>query len=288
MYQKLLDFLEHRSGDIIATILIFIIGYVLARILLSISQKAIAKSKLDPICHKFFLSLLKVTLYSVVVILGCSRFVDTSSLVALLSVVGVAVSLAVKDSLSNVAGGFIVLFSKPFKVGDFVELDGMSGSVQNISILQTKLLTFDNKAILIPNGQVSNAIIVNYAAEEKRLLAVPVPVGYDTNIQEAKSLLLDLLKNDPLAIQDPSPVVVVTEYADSAIQLSMRTWVHTNDYWTLNYRLLEQVKDCLDRHGIVIPYNQLDVNIVESKPKNANYKVHSAVYENKNNQTISN
>lgn len=262
MYEKVLAFFEHRGGDIIATVLTFIIGYILARVLLSISQKAIAKSRLDPICHKFFLSLLKVTLYAVVVILGSSRFVDTSSLVALLSVVGVAVSLAVKDSLSNVAGGFIVLFSKPFKVGDFVEIDGISGSVQSISILQTKLLTFDNKAVLIPNGQVSTAKIINYSAEEKRLLAIPVSVSYDTDLKKAKELLMELLKSDSLAMQDPEPVVVVTEHADSAIKLSMRVWVHTKDYWTLNFRLLEQIKERFDENGIVIPFNQLDVNIV--------------------------
>lgn len=262
MYEKFLDFFEHRGGDIIATILTFIIGYILARVLLSISQKAIVKSRLDPVCYRFLLSLLKVTLYSIVVILGCSRFVDTSSLIALLSVVGVAVSLAVKDSLSNVAGGFIVLFSKPFKEGDFVEIDGMSGSVQNISILQTKLLTFDNKAVFIPNGQVSTAKIVNYSAEEKRLLAVPVSVSYDTDLKKAKALLTDLVKNDPLAIREPEPLVVVTEHADSAIKLSIRVWVHTKDYWTLNFKLLEQIKERFDENGIVIPFNQLDVNIV--------------------------
>ena len=255
MYEKILTFFEHRGGDIIATILTFIIGYILARVLLSISQKAIVKSRLDPVCYKFLLSLLKVTLYSIVVILGCSRFVDTSSLIALLSVVGVAVSLAVKDSLSNVAGGFIVLFSKPFKEGDFVEIDGMSGSVQNISILQTKLLTFDNKAV-------STAKIVNYSAEENRLLAIPVSVSYDTDLKKAKALLTDLVKSDPLAMQSPEPSVVVTEHADSAIKLSIRVWVHTKDYWTLNFRLLEQIKECFDENGIAIPFNQLDVNIV--------------------------
>ncbi len=262
MYEKILTFFEHRGGDIIATILTFVIGYILARVLLSISQKAIVKSRLDPVCYKFLLSLLKVTLYSIVVILGCSRFVDTSSLIALLSVVGVAVSLAVKDSLSNVAGGFIVLFSKPFKEGDFVEIDGMSGSVQNISILQTKLLTFDNKAVFIPNGQVSTAKIVNYSAEENRLLAIPVSVSYDTDLKKAKALLTDLVKSDPLAMPTPEPFVVVTEHADSAIKLSIRVWVRTKDYWTLNFRLLEQIKERFDENGIVIPFNQLDVNIV--------------------------
>ncbi len=262
MYEKILTFFEHRGGDIIATILTFVIGYILARVLLSISQKAIVKSRLDPVCYKFLLSLLKVTLYSIVMILGCSRFVDTSSLIALLSVVGVAVSLAVKDSLSNVAGGFIVLFSKPFKEGDFVEIDGMSGSVQNISILQTKLLTFDNKAVFIPNGQVSTAKIVNYSAEENRLLAIPVSVSYDTDLKKAKALLTDLVKSDPLAMPTPEPFVVVTEHADSAIKLSIRVWVRTKDYWTLNFRLLEQIKERFDENGIVIPFNQLDVNIV--------------------------
>ena len=262
MYEKILTFFEHRGGDIIAPILTFVIGYILARVLLSISQKAIVKSRLDPVCYKLLLSLLKVTLYSIVMILGCSRFVDTSSLIALLSVVGVAVSLAVKDSLSNVAGGFIVLFSKPFKEGDFVEIDGMSGSVQNISILQTKLLTFDNKAVFIPNGQVSTAKIVNYSAEENRLLAIPVSVSYDTDLKKAKALLTDLVKSDPLAMPTPEPFVVVTEHADSAIKLSIRVWVRTKDYWTLNFRLLEQIKERFDENGIVIPFNQLDVNIV--------------------------
>ena len=261
MYQKLLDFLEHRSGDIIATILIFIIGYVLARILLSISQKAIAKSKLDPICHKFFLSLLKVTLYSVVVILGCSRFVDTSSLVALLSVVGVAVSLAVKDSLSNIANGIMLVTMKPFNVGDFVEVNGTTGTVVAIHMISTVLQTTDNKYITIPNNEVLSNNIINYNAMTTRRLDLVVSCSYDSDIKLVKKTLLDLVEKDSRIFSDPAPVCELDVMNSSSLDFTLRVWLKSSDYYAVRWSLNEQIINKFNELNIEIPYNQLDVRV---------------------------
>ncbi len=262
-----IDIVEKYGPTLLNTVLILVIGYVLSKLILSITKRAIQKTRLDPVCHKFILSVLKVTLYTLVVIIASSNYVNTSSLVAALSVVGVAVSLAVKDSLSNVAGGFILLFTKPFKVGDFVEIDGLSGSVQSITILQTKLLSFDNKALFIPNGQVSSAKITNYSAEETRLLAIPFSIAYEADLLKAKAILKHIVETEELALLEPAPQIVVTEHADSAIKISVRVWVKTGDYWTLNFRLLERVKLEFDKDGICIPFNQLDIHIVKDSEK---------------------
>ena len=267
MKLSFVDIVEEYGPTLLNTILVLVIGYVLSKLILSLTKRAIQKTRLDPVCHKFILSVLKITLYTLVIIIASSNYVNTSSLVAALSVVGVAVSLAVKDSLSNVAGGFILLFTKPFKVGDFVEIDGLSGSVQSITILQTKLLSFDNKALFIPNGQVAADKIINYSAEENRLLAIPFSIAYEADLLKAKQILKTIVESEEMALSEPAPQFVVTEHADSAIKISVRVWVKTSDYWALNFRLLERVKLEFDKNGISIPFNQLDIHIVKNEEK---------------------
>ncbi|MEG2428844.1 MAG: mechanosensitive ion channel, partial [Oscillospiraceae bacterium] len=219
-------------------------------------------SKIDPICHKFMLSLTKVTLMILVIIITLSQLgVDMSSLVAMLGVAGLAVGLAVQDSLSNLAGGFIVLFSKPFSVGDFVEIDGVCGTVHHINIIQTKLLTIDNKAIYIPNGQVSSAKITNYSSEENRRLDVEFSVSYTTNIAQAKEIISKIIAQNPLALTIPEPTVNVSEHASSSIKILARIWVKNENYWDLDYSMLESVKNEFDKNGIVIPFEQLEVSL---------------------------
>lgn len=264
MADQLLSYLEKRGPALLSCVIVAVVGLILTNLLMRLIKKAIKRSRLDPTCHKFILSLTKITLYLLVGIIAASQLgVDTSSIVTVLGVGGLAVSLAVKDSLANVAGGFIVLFTKPFKVGDFVELDGVSGTVTQINILQTKLLTFDNKAIFIPNGQISDAKITNFSAEENRLLVQTFSIGYNESFPRVKALLDSLLAQEKMVLEEPAPVVRVVEYASSSVNIALRVWVKTEQYWDLHYRLMEEVKRLFDENGISIPYHQLDIHIQE-------------------------
>lgn len=262
MYEQFIQYLSNNWPRLVGFLLILAFGYVLARIILRITKKALGKTHMDPTGHRFMLSILKVLLYVIVVIIALSQLnVDMTSLITILGVGGLAISLAVQDSLSNVAGGFIILFTHPFKVGDFIEIDSLSGTVKQINLLQTKLTTSDNKAIFIPNGQVSSSRITNYSAEDKRLLAIPVSVSYKEDIDRVKQVLYGLIDGDERILQDPAPNIYVTAYAASSIDLSVRVWVNNADYWGVNFQFLEQLKKAFDANHISIPYNQLDVHI---------------------------
>lgn len=263
MIQTVLDYLSKNWPKLVSFLVILLLGYILVKIIVRITKKALGKTRLDPTGHRFMLSLIRIFLYVVVVIIALSQLdVDMTSLITLLGVGGLAVSLAVQDSLANVAGGFIILFTHPFKVGDFIELEGLSGTVDQINMLQTKLKTFDNKVIFIPNGQVSAAKITNYSAEGTRLLVIPVSVSYKEEINRVKQVLFGLIDKEERILRQPAePQIFVTAYASSSVDLSVRLWVKAEDYWGVNFALLEEIKKSFDANGISIPYNQLDVHL---------------------------
>lgn len=260
--EKVVNFITLKGLDILVSIAIVVVGLIIIKFLMSTLKKILKKSKLDPICHKFVVSFTKITLYVLVFIIACSNLgVPMTSLVTVLGAAGLAIGLAVQDSLSNLAGGFILLFTKPFQVGDFIELSGITGTVSHINILQTKLQTVDNKAIYIPNGQVSTDKIINYSREENRRLDLVFSIGYEDDFVKVEKLINNIIENNPLAIKDPEPVVRVCEFAAHSINIAVKVWVKTEDYWTLNYDLLESIKLAFDKNAITIPFNQLDVHI---------------------------
>lgn len=262
MYAKFLVFLQTKGPSILTALIILAAGWLVIKLLLKLLKKGMEKSRLEKTCHKFILTLSKYSLYLLLAIIVLSKLgVDMTSIITILGVGGLAVSLAVKDSLSNVAGGFILLFSKPFKVGDFIEFDGMKGTVQQISILQTKLLTFDNKAVFVPNGQISSAKIINYSAEENRLLVLPLSIGYEADFDNVREVLLRVLQNNEKVLPDPPPITVISDYSDSAIKISAKAWVKNSDFWDANYALMEEIKLAFAENEISFPYNHLDVHI---------------------------
>lgn len=266
MYEQIVDYLSKNWSRLVGALIILFAGYLLARLILRIFKKALTRTPLDPAGHKFILGMIKILLYTLVIIIALSQLnVDMTSIVTMLGVGGLAVSLAVKDSLANVAGGFILLFSKSFKVGDYIEASGVSGTVQQINILQTKLNTPDNKAVYIPNGELSSAKITNFSAEPDRLLVIPLSIGYGDDIEQARKLALSIAQKDNRVITGsdsrPDPCLHVTGHGAHAIELSLRVWVNTADYWPVNFALLEQIKTAFDEAGITIPYNQLDVHM---------------------------
>lgn len=258
IFEKLYDYLP-TLGIAIA---IFILGIILAKIIVKIMGKALNKSKIDITAHSFLKSLVKVSLYALVTIIALTMLgVPTTSLVTIVGAAGLAVGLALQSSMSNLAGGFIILFSKPFKVGDYVQVGSSEGKVEAITILYTRLLTGDNKVVYIPNGQVSNSSIVNFTQEETRRLDLVFSISYDADYIKAKKILANIVDKNDLALKDPEPLIRVSEQAASSINIAVRIWVKSEDYWTLNFDMLEAVKTRFDEESIAIPYNQLDVQI---------------------------
>lgn len=258
LWQQILGYLPNLLSGIIA----LVIGLILAKLAESLIQKALKRSRVDDTARSFLKSLVHITLLILVLISTLSALgVPTASLVAMLGAAGLAISLALQNTLSNLAGGFILLFTKAFKVGDFVEMDGVSGKVEKISIFHTRLLTPDNKSIYVPNGQVSAAKILNYTDEDVRRLDLTFGVSYGDDFRKAKQVILEVAQKNPLTLKDPAPVVRMAEQAASSIQLVMKVWVRSEHYWDLYYDMMEDVKTALDDANIEIPFPQLDVHM---------------------------
>ncbi len=189
--------------------------------------------------------------------------IDTSGLTALVTSLGVCAGLAVNGALSNLAGGVIILFTRPFKVDDYIEIpaDEISGTVEDIQIVCTKLRTPDNKVIYIPNGTLSNSNIINYSEKETRRVDFSFSIAYENDFEKAKGIISEVCASHPMVLEDPAPTIRVSEHGESGIVITTRVWVNNSDYWDVKFDILEAVKAAFDKGGITIPYNQLDVHV---------------------------
>lgn len=257
-------FLKEIAPKFLLGIFILIIGMVLVKTVMRFLERGLKKSKIDPAAHAILKKLSEFGLYLLVVLMFCDTIgINITAFVAVLSMLGLAISLAVKDSLGNFASGILIVFSHPFTIGDFIEADGISGSVVEIGLIYTKLSTPDNKEIYIPNGQLSSSKIINFSSQNSRRVDVTFSISYSDDWKKAKELLLMLIENHPLALKDPAPFVRVSEYAASSVNIVCRTWANSADYWNLYFDLLEQGREILEENGMNIPFDQLDVHIVE-------------------------
>ncbi|MDK2802012.1 MAG: mechanosensitive ion channel family protein [Oscillospiraceae bacterium] len=263
---KIKHFIDAYGEKIIISLIIFIIGFFVIKFLNKALKKAIEKSKLDKTISVFLISILKIMLYIILFIIIFSNLgADLNSLVAVLGVIGLAISLAVKDTLANLSGGMLILFSKPFNIGDYIEVEKVEGVVDSISVLHTKLHTYDRKTIYIPNGIVSNQAITNHSEEKIRRLDLSIGIGYDDDYNKAKEILKDMIKKSDISIIDPEPLINISEFSDSCITLSIKVWVKLDDYFDLKFYIYDQIKFNFDKEGITIPYNKLDVNIIKKR-----------------------
>ena len=187
--------------------------------------------------------------------------IDTSGITALIASLGVCIGLAVNGAVSNLAGGVIILVTRPFKVDDFIEAQGISGTVEDIHMICTKIRTPDNKVIYVPNGSLANGNIINYSEKDTRRLELKFAIAYNSNYEKAKTLVWDIVTSHELVLSDPTPFVRMTAHGESSITLTARVWTKGSDYWNVNFDLLEAVKKSFDENGIEIPYNQLDVHV---------------------------
>ena len=252
---------------VLAALVAFFIGRLVIRWIRKIVRRSFERSGADKGVEQFVDSLLKYGLYALLVFsLISSLGFDTTSVAAVLASGGVAIGLALQGSLSNFAGGVLILLLKPFVVGDYIieDSNGKEGTVKEIQIFYTKLSTIDNKTIVIPNGMLTNNSITNATAKDERQLDLRVSISYDADIRQAKNVIEELLEKDECIIKNEQINVFVHELADNAVVLGIRAWVKNEEYWTTRWRLLEEIKILLDENGIEIPYPQMAVHMKEN------------------------
>lgn len=256
------EMLVSFSMNLIGAIVVFIIGRIIISAIAGSLNKRFEKKDFEETKRKFLISMIKamlnvVLLVSIAGILG----VSTASILALIGTAGLAIGLALQGSLSNLAGGFLLMILKPFKVGDYIEAQGVSGSVLEINMLNSKLKTPDAKIVYLPNAPLAGGNITNYSEEPERRLDLTFGIGYSDDIDKAKSVLQSIMDNDKRVLKDRPNQISVSTLADSSVNFTWRAWVKSQDYWDLNFDMHEAVKKAFDKEGISIPFPQTDVHL---------------------------
>lgn len=240
---------------------IMIVGILVIKIIMKIINKALSKSKMEKAAHSLIKSLLRTILYLLLGLMAAASLgIDVTGIIALASVLTLAVSLSVQDLLTNVIGGFTLLYTKPFGSGDYVEIAGEAGTVREIGMTYTKLITPDNKIIYIPNKSVVNADIVNYSDTGTRRVDLTINVSYDTPSEKVFAALMDTAKVD-YVMEDPAPFVALASFNESTVEYTLRVWTVSDHYWDVNFALNEKVRKCFDEHGVTMTYPHLNVHV---------------------------
>lgn len=248
--------------NFVLALLVFFIGRMVARMITRLVGKLAGRSNMDESLTKFLCDLLYGLLLMVVVIAALDRLgVKTTAAVAIIGAMGLAVGFALQGSLGNFASGVMIIGFKPYGVGDAVTVAGHTGKVEAVRVFQTELRTPDNRVILVPNGQITNGTIVNITSQDTRRIDMTFGIGYDDDIRKAKKMIEDVIAADDRILKEPAPQVAVAELADSSVNFVVRPWVKTEDYWAVNFDLLEKLKLTADEQGISIPYPQRDVHM---------------------------
>lgn len=256
-------------GKLVLVLVIFVLGKKLIRLLLRLVKKGFEQTKVEEGVAGFIGSVLKVVLYFLLVmVIANVAGIATTSAVALVGSVGLTVGMALQGSLSNFAGGVLLLVLKPFCVGDYIVAQGLEGNVAKIDLFYTTVLTTDNRTVVLPNGTLSNGNIVNVTHEPERRLDLTIPIGYGDDIRKVRAILLSIAGHHAERIlQDRDIAVMVSEFGNDAVELAFRVWVKKEDYWALRSDLLEEIKETFDEQNVTIPFRQVDVNIKGAEEK---------------------
>ncbi|AIY15437.1 mechanosensitive ion channel protein [Cellulophaga baltica NN016038] len=259
---KGIDFVTDYGPKILGAIAIYLIGSWVIKKLIGAVRKVLTKGNYDESLQSFLLNLLSWGLKIFLIIMVISKLgVETTSFAAILAAAGLAVGLALQGSLSNFAGGVLIMIFKPYKIGDLVEAQGVLGNVKEIEIFTTKLITPQNKLAIVPNGAMANGNIINYTAEGKMRVDTTVGIGYGEDMKKAKEVLLEMLVANPLVLKDPAPSVNVEALADSSVNLAVRPYCKPEDYWDVYFATIEGSKLALDKAKIEIPYpHEVQIN----------------------------
>lgn len=255
LLEKAIEFITYYGPKVLGAILIYIIGSWLVKKLMIALDKALSKSKYDVTLQKFFHNLMYWTLKIVLILLVISTLgIDVTAFAAIIAAAGLAIGLALQGSLSNFAGGVLIMIFKPYQVGDLIEAQGLIGAVKEIGIFNTHLVSPENKRVIIPNGAMANGNIVNYTVEGKIRVDIQLGVAYKSDLKKTKSALMEVLTNQNKVLKNPKPFVGVSELADSSINLVVRPYCKPEHYWDVYFHTYENAKLALDKAGIEIPF----------------------------------
>jgi len=248
--------------NLIFAIAIYIVGKWIAKFAKRILIRAMEKAQVEKLLVTFISNLVYAGLLTLIVIAALGQLgIQTASFIAVLGAAGLAVGFALQGSLSNFAAGVLLIIFRPFKVGDFIEAGGTAGVVESIDIFTTNIRTGDNKAIIVPNGKIMGDTIVNYSAKDTRRIDLVIGISYDADIKQAKNILNEIVMADERILKDPAVTLGVLELADSSVNIALRPWVNSGDYWAVYFDLQETIKYRFDEAGIGIPYPQTDVHL---------------------------
>lgn len=258
---KGLNFCVEAGKSIIIAVIIYIVGKALIMLINRMMEKMLSRRQVDPTIQTFLKSLVNILLMALLIISVVSALgVNTTSFAALLASAGVAVGMALSGNLQNLAGGIVVLLFRPFKVGDYIEAQGVGGTVQEIQIFHTILNTPDNKKIYLPNGSLSSGNITNYSKEPTRRVDFTISIDYGESIDKVREVLKEIITNDQRVMTTPEPVIALNALADSSVNIALRVWVKSKDYWAVYWETNEKIYNEFNRRGINFPFPQLTVH----------------------------
>jgi small conductance mechanosensitive channel len=262
--EKVSELVTIYGLKVVAAIAIFVVGRWIAKAISNMVRKMMRKADLDQTLRRFVGNMVYIALLVFVVLAALSQLgIQTTSFIAILGAAGLAVGLALQGSLSNFAAGFLMILFRPFRVGDFIEGAGVSGTVEEIAIFTTTMVTPDNKTVIIPNASLTGDNIVNWTIKGTRRVDMVMGIGYDDDIDKAKQIMADVLAQEPRILQEPAPQIAMVELADSSVNFVVRPWVKHTDYWGVYMSVHEAIKKAFDAQGISISYPQRDVHVYQ-------------------------
>lgn len=263
-FQNMLNAIINGIPTIILAIVVLIIGIIITKLVLKLLSKGLDRTRLDLTVNNFVKQCCKIVLYVLLITIVLSVLgIPATSIITVIGTAGVAIGLALQSSLSNVAGGIMLLINKPFKIGDYILVGGVSGTVKQITILYTRLDSDSNQAIFIPNGQVSGAVVTNNNTNGTRRVDMTFSISYEDDYEKARQVILQVLSRNEKILKDPAPTVRMLEHAASSINIVVRPWCKAADYWEVFFSTTEEIRAAFIAAGISIPFDQLDVHVVK-------------------------
>lgn len=256
------DFNFEALLPILQAVLILVVGWIFIKLIIKGAAKLLQKTKLEGMLHKFVIHTVEVVLWVIVLLMVLGTLgISTTSVVTVLAACGAAIALALQGSLSNLAGGILVMVSHPFSDGDYISVGGNEGTVQSIDLLYTTILTVDHKTVMIPNGSITNGVVTNFTKHGTRRVDIQIGVSYSTDVSKATEILTGMAKEDSYVLKFPEPVCYVVDHASSAVILELRVFCRANEYWDARFSLQAKMKSTLENAGIQIPFPQMDVHL---------------------------
>lgn len=263
-FHNMWDAIVRAVPTIILAIIVLIVGLIVCKLVLKLISKGLDRTRLDLTVTNFTKQCCKIVLYVLLITVVLSTLgIPATSIVTVIGTAGVAIGLALQNSLSNVAGGIMLMINKPFKIGDYISVAGVSGTVRQITILYTRLDSDSNQAIFIPNGQVSGATVTNNNSNGIRRVDMVFSISYDDDFEKAQQVIFEVLKRNEKILKDPAPIVRMLEHAASSINIAVHPWCNCADYWSVYFQTMEDIRAAFTAAGISIPFDQLDVHVVK-------------------------